>query len=76
MSWDADRIAVTGGSAGANLALGLLTLAGRRSGPAVSVDRHCFDSVDHDFHFARSTPTPTLTRLMALISDHLLTHLR
>jgi acetyl esterase/lipase len=37
MGWDAGRIAVSGGSAGANPALGLLTLtlAGRRSGPAI-----------------------------------------
>ena len=35
MGWDAGRIAVSGGSAGANLALGLLTLAGRAGGPVI-----------------------------------------
>ena len=35
MGWDATRIAVSGGSAGANLALGSLALAGRHGGPAV-----------------------------------------
>jgi acetyl esterase len=33
--WDGDRIALSGASAGGNLALGVLALAGRESGPAV-----------------------------------------
>ncbi len=169
MGWDAGRIAVSGGSAGANLAIGLLTLAARSGSPAiraavlivpavdltisrgelrspiakpfvnagllkmvdasylsedddrsdplaspiflgdelgafppllvlaaeydtflpyidrfvdrarslgVSVDQHRFDGGDHDFYFAGSTPAPTMTRLMSLMRDHLLTHLR
>ncbi|HWS52011.1 MAG TPA: alpha/beta hydrolase [Microbacterium sp.] len=35
MGWDGGRIALSGASAGGNLALGVLTLAGRENGPVV-----------------------------------------
>jgi acetyl esterase len=46
MGWDESRIALTGGSAGANLALGLLTLVGRHGGPAVRTAALIVPAVD------------------------------
>ena len=46
MGWDAGRIAVSGASAGGNLALGLLTLAGRNGGPAIRTGSLIVPAVD------------------------------
>ena len=46
MGWDGSRIAVSGGSAGANLALGLITLAGRNGGPAIRAGSLIVPAVD------------------------------
>lgn len=45
-TWDDDRIALSGGSAGANLALGVLTLAGRVNGPVIRAAELIVPAVD------------------------------
>jgi acetyl esterase len=46
MGWDASRIAMSGGSAGANLALGTIALARRSGGPAVRTAALIVPAVD------------------------------
>lgn len=46
MNWDGNRIGLAGGSAGANIALGVLTLTGRHDGPTVRAASLLVPAVD------------------------------